>query len=179
MTSEPIPSSPSGVMNAHNVLLIVDAESLLSRYPNPSQDAQVPTPISDGFIFFAVGDHSKEIVINDSKVILPVDIGRHIHFRGRTVSLIAEYSVVFYSMTVDSDSVLSAPALEVHENLSVPAPNPENPSEPGGHQAHDHFWTCDSKTPGVAQCEVSFMLVNQRCEAVGYFVWAVEMQVTG
>jgi len=178
MTSEPIPSTSCIATKAQNVLLIVDAESLLSHGPTPSQDPANPTEIADGLIFIAKGDNSKEIVTNDSNIKIPVTMGHDIHLRIRSVSLIAEHSVVAYRMTVDTGSVLSPPQLEVHTGLTVPAPNPETPSEPGSRQADDHFWTCTPKTPGTAECEVGFMLVNQQCEAVGFFKWNVEVELT-
>ncbi|MFJ4247850.1 Inclusion body protein [Pseudomonas helmanticensis] len=178
MTSEPIPSPSTGVTSAHNVLLIVDAESILARYPNPSLNAATPTSITDGLIFFAIGNSSKEIVINDSKITVPVQIGQDLHFRGRSVSLIAEHSVVVYRMTAADNSVLSEPSLQVHINLTVPAPNPDDPTAPGNRKADDHFWTCTPKKSGDVQCELSFMLVNQQCEAVGYFHWVADLKIT-
>ncbi|MEN5314490.1 AidA/PixA family protein [Pseudomonas koreensis] len=175
MTSEPIPSLAT---DAQNVLLIVDAESLLSRYPTPSQDPETPTDIDDGLIFFAMGGKSKEIVTNDSKTKVIVEMDRDIHFRARSVSLIAEHSVVAYRMTVDDSSIMSAPQLQVHMGLTVPAPNPESPSEPGSRKADDHFWTCTPKTPGTAQCELGFMLVNQQCEVMGFFQWQIGIELT-
>ncbi|MHC8325378.1 AidA/PixA family protein [Pseudomonas sp. LB1P83] len=178
MTSEPIkPPSPS-VATANNVLLVVDAESLLSKYPTPSLEAENPTAITDGFIFVANGTDVKKTVINDSKLTLTASIGKTFHIRGRTVSLIAEHSVVFYDMVVDDAQVLSQPKLLVKGNLTVPAPNLENPTQPGSHQADDHYWECSQLTPGVAACELSFMLVNQRCEVMGYFSWAVDVKLT-
>ncbi|WP_166222747.1 AidA/PixA family protein [Pseudomonas atagonensis] len=177
MTSEPIPSPSTTLNNAHSVLLIFDAESVLARYPTPSLDATKPTTISDGLVFFATGNTSKEIAINDSNVTLPVVIGRDIHFRGRSVSLIAEHSVVIYDMTVAADSVLSAPQLQVRPGLTVPAPNPEHPTTPASGKADDHFWACTTKAFGIASCELSFILVNQQCEAQGYFRWEVEIEI--
>ncbi|WP_095119140.1 AidA/PixA family protein [Pseudomonas sp. Irchel s3f10] len=176
MTSEPIPSS-SAVTDAHNVLLIVDAESVLTRYPNPSLDATAPTNITDGFIFFAIGNNSKEIVINDSTITIPVEIGRELHIRGRSISLIAEHSVVVYRMTVADSGVLSEPDLQIHTNLTVPAPNPDDPTTPGSRKADDHYWTCTPKKPGDVQCELSFMLVNQQCEVVGYFHSTIDIEL--
>jgi hypothetical protein len=178
MTSEPIPSPSSAATHAHNILLIVDAESMLKRHPDSSLDPAAPTGIADGLVFFAAGNNSKEIVINDSKVTLPIEIGRLLHFRGRSISLIAEHGVVIYRMTVASSDVVSEPALEVHTHLTVPAPDPANPTVPGSHKADDHFWACTAKGIGVEQCELSFMLVNQQCEAVGYFSWTVGMEIT-
>jgi len=178
MTSEPIPSPSSAITDAHNVLLIVDAESVLKRYPDPSLDAAAPTSITDGFIFFAIGNNPKEIVINDSKPIIHSEIGRDLHLRGRSVSLIAEHSVVVYRMKVADSGVLSEPDLQIHTDLTVPAPNPDDPTTPGSRQADDHFWTCTPKKPGDVQCELSFMLVNQQCEVVGYFHWTLGLKIT-
>lgn len=178
MTSEPIKSPSSSVATANNVLLVVDAESLLSKYPTPSLEAENPTTISEGFIFAVNGTDVEKIAENDSKLTLTISNGKTFHIRGRTVSLVAEHSVVFYDMVVDGAQVLSQPKLLVKGNLTVPAPNPENPTQPGSHQADDHYWECTQLAPGVAACELSFMLVNQRCEVMGYFSWQVEVTLS-
>jgi hypothetical protein len=178
MTSEPIKSPSSSVATANNVLLVVDAESLLSKYPTPSLEAENPTTITDGFVFVVNGADVEKTGENDSKSTLTASNGKTFHIRGRTVSLIAEHSVVFYDMAVGDAQVLSQPKLLVNGDLTVPAPDPENPTQPGSHQADDHYWECSQMTPGVAACELSFMLVNQRCEVVGYFSWAVDVKVT-
>ncbi|MEO6678713.1 MAG: AidA/PixA family protein [Pseudomonas sp.] len=175
MTSEPIKSPSSSIATPNNILLVVDAESLLAKYPTPSLEAENPTTISDGFIFVASGSKT---VKNDSKLTLAATNGKTFHIRGRTVSLIAEHSVVFYDIAVDDSQVLSPPKLQVSSGLTVPAPDPENPTQPGSHLADDHYWECSHLSPGVAACELSFMLVNQGCEVVGYFSWAVEVTLS-
>lgn len=177
MTSEPIKSPSSSIAAANNVLLIVDAESLLSRYPEPSLEADNPTSISDGFIFAINGSAKPQSTINDSSITLTTDKAATFHIRGRTISLLAEHSVVFYDMSVGDAGVLSAPELVVRDNLTVPAPDPENPTEPGTHQADDHFWACTRLAAGVEACELSFMLIDKNCEALGYFSWAVEVKL--
>ena len=178
MTSEPNTSPSFTVASAQNVLLIVDAESLLAHYPTPSQDPANPTEIADGFIFSVTGNKSNKIVTNDSTTKINAVMGHDIHFRVRSVSLIAEHSVVAYRMTADDSSVLTTPQLEVHTGLTVPAPNPESASEPGSRKTDDHFWTCTPEAPGTAQCELGFMLVNQQCEVAGYFEWQVGVELT-
>lgn len=177
MTSEPIKSPSSSIETANNVLLIVDAESLLSRYPEPSLEADNPTSISDGFIFAINGSPTPQSTINDSSIALTVGNDATFHIRGRTISLLAEHSVVFYDMSVGDAGVLSAPELVVRDNLTVPAPDPENPTKPGTHQADDHYWACTRLAAGVEACELSFMLIDKNCEALGYFSWAVEVRL--
>jgi hypothetical protein len=177
MTSEPITSPSASVVRASSVLLIVDAESLLSRYPQPSLEAQKPTVIEDGFIFVASGTTTIQNVKNDSKITLTAN-DKVFHLRSRTVSLLAEHSVVFHNISVGAPPVLSPPKLVIHSDQTVPAPDPANPTQPGSHQADDHYWECSQLTPGVVACELNFMLINQRCEVLGYFSWKTEVALS-
>ena len=179
MTSEPIKSPSSSVATANNVLLIVDAESLLLRYPEPSLEADKPTSISDGFVFAINGSPTPKSTTNDSQMTFIAGNDATFHIRGRTVSLLAEHSVVFYDMSVGDAGVLSAPELVVQDGLTVPAPDPENPTEPGSHQADDHYWKCTRLATGVEACELKFMLIDKNCEALGYFSWGVEVRLPG
>jgi len=174
MTSEPMTPHSASVTTANNVLLVVDAESLFTRYPQPSLDPQNPTIIEDGFVFVI---SSTENTKNDSLITLTSSNGKTFHIRGRTVSLLAEHSVVFYDIAVGTAGVLSTPELKVHSNLTVPAPDPDNPVEPASHQADDHYWQCSQLATGVEACELSFMLIDRSCESLGCFSWAVEVKL--
>lgn len=177
MTSEPIASPSASIAPANNVLLIVDAESLLSRYPQPSLEPQNPTDIASGFVFAISGKQTTKNTINDSLMTLRASNGKDFHIRGRTVSLLAEHSVVFYEMSVGDAGVLSPPELVVHANLTVPAPDPENPTHPGSHRTDDHYWHCTQLATGVEGCVLNFMLINNNCEPLGYFSWAVDVKL--
>lgn len=177
MTSEPMTSPSTTIAPANNVLLIVDAESLLSRYPQPSLEPQNPTEITQGFIFAISGTDATQSTTNDSLLTLTARNGKNFHIRGRTVSLLAEHSVVFYEMSVGNAGVLSPPEWVVHSNLTVPAPDPANPTQPGSHTADDHYWHCTQLSAGVETCVLNFMLINKSCEALGYFSWAVNVKL--
>ena len=178
MTSEPIKSPSTSTAPANNLLLIVDAESLLSRYPQASLEPKDPTVIAQGFIIAISGEKTVQSRSNDSKLTLTASTGKNFHIRGRTVSLLAEHSVVFYDISVGDAGVLSTPELVVHGNLTVPAPDPANPKQPGNHKADDHYWHCTQLAAGVEACVLSFMLIDKNCEALGYFSWAVELKLT-
>ena len=178
MTSEPITSLSASVVTVSNVLLIVDAESLLSRYPQPSLESQNPTVIEDGFIFPVTSSTTTQSAENDSKITLTASNEKVFHIRGRTVSLLTEHTVVFHDLTVDDAGVLSPPKLIVHSDQTVPAPDPANPTQPGSHSADDHYWECSQLSAGVTACELNFMLINQRCEVLGYFSWKTEVTLS-
>ncbi|MCU1750572.1 inclusion body family protein [Pseudomonas sp. 6D_7.1_Bac1] len=173
-------ASPSPTTEqATNVLLIVDAETLLTRYPKPSLDPQNPTVIEDGFIFTVGATQGPTPAAKGTCLELAENSAKTFHLRGRTVGLHAEHSVVFYDLSVGDARVLSQPQLVVHNGLTLPAPNPETPTEPVAVKADDHYWHCQQLSTGVEQCELSFMLVNSSCEALGYFSWTVGVKLSG
>jgi|SRR5207253_4211530 len=177
MSTDNLASTSDKTELANNVLLIVDTETLLSRYPQPSLEPDNPTLIDDGFIFFAGSTQAEKTVKNDSLITLTATNGNTFRIRGRTVSLRAEHSVVFYDIAVGDAGVLSPQQLIVHSDLTLPAPNPEDPTQPVSQEADDHYWQCKQLACGVEKCELSFMVVNPSCEAVGYFSWMVEVKV--
>lgn len=171
MSTDTCATSPLPLEQATNLLLIIDAETLLTHYSQPSLDPQRPTMIEDGFIF-SVGASS-----SGHELIIP--LSGTLHLRGRTVGLHAEHSVVLYNLTVGDAGVLEPPQLVVHNQLPLPAPNPETPTEPLTGKANDHYWCCRPLSPGVERCELGFMLVDSNCEVLGYFGWEVEVTVSG
>ncbi|WP_347904559.1 AidA/PixA family protein [Pseudomonas purpurea] len=162
-----------------NLLLIVDAETLLSHYPNPSLDPQQPTSVDDGFILFFGGAHGTSPNAHPNRLALLAGSAKTFHLRTRTVGLRAEHSVVVYAMSVGKAGVLSPPELVVHEGLTLPALDPENLAQPISQNATDHFWRCKQLTAGVEKCTLSFMLVSTDCQALGYFSWTAEVKLSG
>lgn len=173
MSTEPNAIS-SETANAH-VSLIVDAETLLSRYPQASQDPDTPTPIDEHFFFF-LGSVLLSSTTIDSRV-LPISLGRTTHLRSRTIALRAEHSVVVYGFAVEKGEVLPAPELVVNADQTIPAIDIGNLTQPIPQQADDHFWRCQPLRQGKEHGELRFMLVNSQCDAVGYFSWAVDVFV--
>lgn len=158
-----------------HVFLIVDTETLLSRYPQASQDPDSPTPIDDGFIFILGNTHLSNIKIDTE--VLSIRLGRVVHLRSRTVALRAGHSVVIYEFAVEDGDVLPAPNLTVNPDQSIPTINIANLTQPILQKADDHFWRCQPLSQGSESCELRFMLVNSQCEALGYFSWAMEVEV--
>jgi nematocidal protein AidA len=173
MSTEPnVISSETTIVH---VSLIIDAETLLSRYPQASQDPDAPTLVDEGFIFILDSP-----LLSDSKStsrVLRISLGQATHLRCRTIALRAEHSAVIYGLEVDNAQVLPAPDLVINADQTVPSIDLENLTQPVAQQADDHFWRCQPLTQGKANGELRFMLVNSRCEAVGYFSWAVGILV--
>ncbi|MHC8335322.1 AidA/PixA family protein [Pseudomonas sp. LB3P25] len=157
--------------------MVISLSPNLLRYSQPSLEPKKPTEIAQGFIVAISDTDTTQTTTNDSFMTLLASNGKNFHIRGRTVSLLAEHSVVFYEMSVGDAGVLSSPEWVVHANLTVPAPDPENPTQPGSHTANDHYWHCTQLAAGVEACELKFMLINKSCEILGYFSWAVDVKL--
>ncbi|MCB2255626.1 inclusion body family protein [Pseudomonas chlororaphis] len=159
-----------------HLLLIVDAESLLARYPQPSPAADTPTAIEPGFIFTLGGVHQPQA--GDEAWNLRASIGQAFHLRGRTIALRAEHSVLIYRITLTSHDVLSPPELQVKPAQNIPTLDLENLDQPIAGTADDHFWRFTHLAPGVETFGISFMLVDTECQVLGYFQREFEVTVT-
>jgi len=169
------PSAVCGATATAHVSLIVDAETVLSNYPQASQDPDTPTPIAAHLVFVLGGSHCG--AVQSDSVVLPMGLGLTVHLRARTVALRAEHSVVIYGFTVENGQVLPAPELMINAHQTVPAIDIENLTQPVLQQADDHFWCCRPLSRGTEKSQLRLMLVNSQCEAVGYFSWAVDVVV--
>lgn len=163
----------SETATAH-ALLIVDAETLLSRYSQPSHDPDNPTLIDKGFVFILGGAHLP--AAKTGSHVLQMSLGQAVCLRSRSIALRAEHSVVVYFFTTGAAGVLPAPKLVVKADQPVPAIDIKDLTQPTLQHADDHFRLCQPLSSGKEQCELSFMLVNSQCEAVGHFRWGIKVE---
>jgi len=171
------PASPEEKSEAAtNVLLIVDAETVLSHYPEPSQAPDEPTPIGDGFIFALGGAHLMSDG-NSRHLKLRADNGQTFHIRSRDIALLAEHSVVFYQLIAGDTGVLSTPQLIVNSDQRQPVLNKEDLTQPISQNADDHFWQCRPLAAGIGSCELRFMLVDSECKVLGYYSWKADIEL--
>jgi hypothetical protein len=161
-----------------DVLVIVDAATLLSRYPDASLTADKPTTIDGELIYVMAAGHGELLGRNDSHLDLTVPVGDDIHVRGNALALNGEHSVLFYDLTsIDADAV-SAFSLEQTHGLTVPIPKADNLLQPDNQSVDDHFWRTQVLAHGTAACDLCFMVLDRGCTVLGYFRWNLQISTS-
>lgn len=151
------------------VLIIVDVETLLSRYPDLSLLADAPTVIDNEHLYVISARNDGPLGRNDGHLDLAVSPGTHIHIRGNALALRGEHIVLFHGITLDNADVLSPFELVLHGNVSLPTPNFDNLLQLGSQKSEDHYWRSKVLAPGVVGCEVDFMVLDKACAVLGFF----------
>lgn len=167
----------SSVPQPVSLLVILDSESLLARYPEPSQSANNPTIVDSQLIYGLCARAPKLIAQNKGNLQLNMTSGETLHLRGQTLALRAEQSLLFYAVSSSTGGVLSMAKLVLHDNLSRPSQNPNDLLQPISQNASDYYWELQVQGSGVEHCQLDFMLVDQSCSVLGYFRWDCEVEI--
>jgi hypothetical protein len=161
-----------------DVLVVVDAETLLARYPDANHSPDSPISIEGEFMHILTAGHGESLGRNDSQLHLNANLGDFVHIRGTTLALRGEHIALFYGITQSNTRVMSPAALVVRDNLNLPVPNADSPLQLDKQNAQDHFWRCQLLTHGIELSELCFMIVNQSCAVQGYFRWNLEIRAS-
>ncbi|WP_445215916.1 AidA/PixA family protein [Bradyrhizobium sp. Pa8] len=161
------------------VLLIVDAETLLSRYSNVSLSPDAPVPIDSEHLYVLAARDGGPLGSNDGHLDLVVTPGVHLRIRGNALALRGEHIVVLYGIAQEHADVLSLFELVQRPALTVATPNFEKLLQPGNQRIDDYFWQSRVLADGVAPCDLNFMVLNKACSVLGYFRWRLQINVAG
>ncbi|MDA9398641.1 AidA/PixA family protein [Bradyrhizobium sp. CCBAU 45389] len=174
------PSTKSQRSESHvAVLIIVDAETLLSRYPNVSLSPDAPVRVDSEHLYVLAARDGGPLGSNDGHLDLAVRPGVHLRIRGNALALRGEHIVVFYGIAQEHADVLSPFELVQRRALTVATPNFENLLQPGNQSIDDHFWQSQVLADGVAACDLNFMVLNKACLVLGYFRWRLQINISG
>ncbi|MDN7183359.1 inclusion body family protein [Caballeronia sp. SEWSISQ10-4 2] len=158
-----------------DVLVIVDAATLLSRYPGVGLSADTPTSIDGELIYVMAAGHVELLGRNDSHLDLIVPVGDDIHVRGNALALSGEHGVLFYDITLLDTDIVSAFRLDQVHGLTVPIPRADNLLQPDNQSVDDHFWRTQVLAHGTAACDLYFMVLDRGCTILGYFRWNLQI----
>ena len=161
------------------VLVIVDAETLLSRYPHASLSSDTPTLVDGAHLYVLAARDIGPLGRNDGHLDLAGRPGVHLRIRGNALALRGEHIVLLHRMAQDNADVLSPFELVLREALTVPTPNADSLLEPGSQGINDHFWRSQVLAHGEAACDLDFIVLDKDCAILGYFRWRLQISISG
>ena len=151
------------------VLIIVDAETLLSRASSVSLSADAPTLVDSEHLYVMSARNDGPLGRNDGHLDLTTSPGNQINMRGAALALRGEHIVFFHTLAHENADVLSPFELVLRGNLPVPTPTFDNLLQLSSQKCDDHYWQSQVLVPGVAACKLDFMVLDKACAILGYF----------
>lgn len=161
-----------------DLLLCVDAETLLTQHPNASHDPQAPTLIEGAFVY-AIGPKPHGLTESHGDLLdVHAQPGQILRIRTVALALRAEQTVVVYQFELEHHACLTPPAQAVEQGLLMSAENATCPTQMHTLAAEDYFWRSKVIAQGDSGCALDLMLVDPACKASGYFRWATTLRVS-
>ena len=171
-----------------DIMLILDADLLGRRYPDPSQNPHRPTPIGADEAFIVavprrVAPHGQA----SDTLALYAHRGDQIHWRALALSGDVSHALLYRIETDeqagDADTAIASTAVMLQDDCSVPIPDPAEPTRYDASTARRALrWRCDIARPGRLHCGLSFYLVRQHSieghlVTSGYYRWDCTLNI--
>ena len=158
------------------VLIVVDVETLLSRYADSTTSEA--TVVADSIHFYVLASCDDEpLGRNDARIDLAAKPGDYIRIRAISLALRGEHSVLLHSIAHAQSEILAPFDLVLPGALTVATPNADNLLEPGRQSIDDHFWQSQVVASGIAECDLDFMVVDTACALAGYFRYHLQIGI--
>ena len=171
-----------------DIMLILDADLLDQRYPDPSQYPHRPTPIgADEAFIVAVPRRIAPRGQAGNTLELYANRGDQIHWRAIALSGGVSHAILYRIETDDQtgnkDTAIASTAVMLQSGRTVPIPDPAEPTRYAASAACDALrWSSDIARPGRLHCRLSFYLVRQHdieghLDISGYYRWDCTLNI--
>jgi hypothetical protein len=153
-----------------DVLLAIDAATLLARYPDASRNVKAPTPV-DGAACYILAPTSDGIEAGqDGRFRVAAAVGARLRLRGTALGLRGEHAVLLSRVLRPQDArTLTNPSLVVDEDATIFVPQVGHPERPVARQAADHYWWMDVLAHGRGEFRVDIIVAGRDGMPMGCF----------
>jgi hypothetical protein len=153
----------------HDILVVIDALTILTKYPKPSTDPDNPTSIMEPekIIYFITRKENTSVESGLTIMASPSDTLR---WRSMTLAGTSGSTLQWYKYAVViGENLFASPTMQTYD-LQLPVPNPSDPLHPQKFQTIiDYYWSVDICNSGTTLYNICFSLTNRRGILHGYF----------
>jgi hypothetical protein len=164
-----------------NIEMVFDTQTILAKYPNPSQNSSAPTGIAHSDVYMV----TQSIFVADPKtqatadLNIKADVDDIIRWRGLSLSDNVSQSVIPYKIQMFSGTQVTTIPVpsEAHPWVPVPNQNPDKSVDPLHYTAQklpDYYLQCNVTDSGTEGYQVWFYITQESgstATVLGYFYW--------
>jgi hypothetical protein len=158
-----------------NIQITFDAATIVKNY-GTNTDPTNPVGVSGDLIYLItpVGD---ALAGSDGTAELTVVAITEDTLSWREATLGPDYSVLLYQFVVSPGNLITPPQ-PLQASVTVPLPNPNNPTQPLLQTITDYFWMSAVLQPGQATYHFCFMVVARDGTVQGYYTWDPHISIS-
>jgi nematocidal protein AidA len=179
MMSQP-QSQPHHDKTLHGVdaLLVFDAATLLSRYPDASRAPDAPS-LADAECCYCLAPEAGELVASNNGLFrISAPLGAQLRLRPATLALRAEQSVLLTSVLLSDEKTLTKPQLVVHDKAEVFVPGSQDPAQPERLHSLDHFWHANVIAHDSVEALIGATITDRNANVLGCFRWKLVFEIS-
>lgn len=154
-----------------DVLVSIDTETILKKYPNISKDPASPTFIDVNHVYMVTNQDNVIQGQAGGELDLKAQVGDLIRWRETSLSQSFETAVIFYKFIANAGAQLISTPSPRKAIASVAVPNTSNPSVPSCQKVDNHYWSSETLECGRVTYHFQFLIVDRNCSIVGCCTW--------
>ncbi|MFJ3006194.1 inclusion body family protein [Pseudomonas fluorescens] len=154
-----------------DILVSIDTETILKKYPNISKDPKNPTLIDWHHVYMVTNQDNVVSGQAGGELDLKAQVGDLIRWRETSLSQSFEQAVIFYKFIGNAGADLISPPSPRKATACVAVPNRENPSVPSCQKVDNHYWSSETLDCGRVTYHFHFLIVDRNCKIIGCCSW--------
>lgn len=160
-------------MSEIDIQITFDAETILQQY-GTNTDPNNPVAVSASYIFMVVAAPDAVSGNGGGELNVKAETDDTIRWRETTPGI--DYAAILYAFPTQTN-LISTPQ-PLLSTVTVPLPNPNNPTQPNKQTIQDYFWNCVVLSPGTVTYHFNFMIVDRSGNTKGYYWWDPFITIT-
>lgn len=164
-----------------DINVVFDTETLVSKYPNPSQNSSAPTGIAhqDAYMIAQASDVLGGQATADLNV--SASVGDVVRWHSESLSGNSDQSAVIYNIVKFSGASVTGPIQPITASPTMPIPNSANPVQYTPTSQYDYYLNANVTTNGTEGYQVWFYIVQRShstLTTIGYYYWDPTLTVS-
>ena len=164
-----------------DINIAFDTETIVAKYPMPSQNSQAPTGIqhADAYMIAQTSDVISGQATADLNV--SASVGDAIRWRSESLSGNSEQSVVIYNIVRYAGDQVTGPTDPITASPTMPIPNAADPVQYTAMPQYDYYINADIIANGTENYQVWFYIVQRNhssLQTIGYYCWDPALTVS-
>jgi hypothetical protein len=165
----------AGVSQILDTFIVFNAEDIIDKF---GKGGSADKPIfvdykkANDVIYMNIREKNRGAAGGGAFLKIHAKMNDVIRWRESTLSRNAEYFALLYKYEHHSgDKLVDQVGFDRLDGLTVPLPDPNNPTQPKTQKISDYYWEAKVRREGTENYYFRFMLLTRNLEKVGFYYW--------
>jgi hypothetical protein len=151
-----------------DIQITFDAQTIAQSYGH-NGDPNNPVQVASNLIYMVTAQADALNGNGGGELTVYAQTEDTIRWREATTS--PDYSAILYAFIPTQGAGLISTPQALEATVTVPLPDPDDPTHPNTQTIQDYFWNSTVLNPGQVTYHFWFMIVSRQGDVLGYYWW--------